>query len=64
MKTDKKMKANKTALAVNKADNMIMELCGPDRMTPLEAKTFLELTIERCQSAIEALVEENEELRK
>jgi hypothetical protein len=49
---------------VNKADETIMDLCAPEKMTPAEAKDFLEQVIERCHSAIEALIEENEELRE
>jgi hypothetical protein len=50
------------AVEAEKADDEIMALCRPERMTPAEAKDFLEQVIERCVLAIECLVEENPEL--
>lgn len=49
--------------AVDKADAFIMELCIPETMTPEQAHDFLGDVRERCRMAIEALEEENPELR-
>jgi polyhydroxyalkanoate synthesis regulator phasin len=48
--------------AVQQAQAAIEELCLPGKMTPAEAKDFLERVIEQCQSSVEALIEENEDL--
>lgn len=46
--------------AAQKADDFIMELCVPKKMTPTQADEFLSRVIERCRAAIEALREEND----
>lgn len=41
------------------ADDYLMDLCAPGKMSPVEAVDFLGRVIERCGSAIEALKEEH-----
>jgi hypothetical protein len=45
---------------VQQADDYIMMLCEPEKMMPLDAITFLDRVISRCDAAIEALREEND----
>ena len=49
---------------VQEADDAIMEMCDPRKMPPSQAVEFLEAIIDRCTSAIEALKDENPELRE
>jgi len=44
------------------ADDYLMDLCEPKKLSPAEAVDFLERVIERCRSAIEALKEEHPDL--
>lgn len=49
--------------ATDKADDFIMKLCVPEVMTPEQAHDFLDQVAQRCRMAMEALEEENPELR-
>ncbi len=46
--------------AAQLADDYCMNLCAPDTMTPAQAIDFLERVVVRCESAVEALKEEND----
>jgi hypothetical protein len=54
--------ADKVEAAAQTADDFIMGLCEPKKMSPAQALDFLERVVERCRSAIEALRDENEDL--
>lgn len=48
-------------IAAQKADDDIMALCAPGKMSKPQAVDFLERVIIRCEAAIEALKYEMEE---
>lgn len=43
---------------IEKADGVVMDLCGPDKMTKPDAVEFLDGLINNLQGAIDALNEE------
>jgi hypothetical protein len=57
---ERTMAEDKVSQAVEAADQHIQAMCVPDKMTPQEAKDFLEGVAARCDSAVEALEEEHD----
>lgn len=57
------MTSNKLLREAEAADREVMARCAPGRMSPIEAREYLELVIDNCKSAIEALVDENPDLK-
>lgn len=47
-----------------KADDFVMKLCEPKDMTPSQSFDFIERVIERLNTMLGALAEENPELEK
>jgi len=60
-KKSKKPKSRESLVdaALQAADNYLMDLCEPGKMDPEQAVAFLDAVIARCESAVEALKEEN-----
>jgi hypothetical protein len=51
---------DKVQRAIEQADELVMTLCEPSRMTPAEAIAFLEGLLDNLQGALDALHEEND----